>query len=73
MGTNTGPRMAHLAEAEGMNKLVRATMTMKMRMRGMPVRPMFWMKSAPPMAMTVPMLVQLNRALNWPQKKQKVR
>ena len=57
MGTNTGARIAHLAEAEPMNRFMKAEKRTKMTISGM--RPMSTLprKSAPARAMMVPSLV----------------
>jgi hypothetical protein len=49
IGTNTGAMIAHLAEADPMNMLMKALMRMKAIIRGCPVKPMLPRKPAPSM------------------------
>ena len=71
IGTKIGAKMAHLAEPLETKMLMRAVMRIKAMHMGRPVKPIPLRKSAPEIAMSVPRWVQLKRAWNWPQKKQK--
>lgn len=70
MGTKIGAKIAHLAEPEDTKMLTKEQRRIKATHRGIPVKPTFSRKSAPPMANSVPNLVQLKRPWNCPQKKQ---
>ena len=63
MGTKIGAKIAHLAEPEDTKMLTKEQRRIKATHRGIPVKPTFSRKSAPPMANSVPNLVQLKKTL----------
>ena len=56
IGTNTGARIAHLADADPINRLRNPTTRMNPRIRGIPVIPVASRKFAPLTARIVPRL-----------------